>query len=857
MKTVRLILLLVLVLAHPFLAFADDIPFRVQRREIFRVMPITSEDIVFLGNSITNFGMWDEFFGSTGKVVNRGISGNISGEVLEHIDLIVAGKPKKLFLMIGINDYQDESVIIPNTRRIIEVFQKESPATEIYIQSLLPCDRADRHSMVEPVNKDLKELCKEMNVTYIDVYSKIVKAGTPPGIADKYTNDNLHVVAAGYREWINDYEQYVGYAPCLADGNNVFASGLVAFENIMISQFNMLPVNDGDILMVGDYNVQTGEWAELMQSGKVKNRGIGIGYGYSFTASKLNSAVQHIVKGKPAKIFVQCGARDMAGAANVGNTFTQYSSAIKKMRNIAPDADIYLQTLIPVTDGNINKNYFVPFNNKIKELAANDTSGKIHVVDVYEALTENGVLNPKFVGANTAQSRGINGRAYLRWANTLAPFMGDDITALPELTDEQYELNETVSAARRIVYTAQADNTPGSYSADAIVTLRSAMEVAANVLAKKDATSEEITEQTELLQNTMEAIASQAVLPQFSTSDSTYYYTLSTPRRSNLYLTNEEGILWGRNKSFSDRQQWKFVQRPDNAVNIVNRVDGSFLTPIANANAQLKTVADEPEKGWYLIPTGNQKLFIVVNESVQLHQANASQNNKIINWGSGTNNTDDGCLFLINNAPRDEERPVEPWDGKTLIFTNIQQNGTENVLYIDDAGTLNFSATQTAEELGEKAKFIAEMRSENKYSLYNEASNCYMIWRGNTSGGYNGNKGTLDTYNSTYCDWQFIDAGNTKADTYYLLSKRSNGSEGSIVLMSSGRFDAYSNAVGWSANFSNLFYISIIEQDETGIEYIENSETKTKAIYDLSGRRINDITAPGIYILNGKKVLIK
>lgn len=31
----------------------------------------------------------------------------------------------------------------------------------------------------------------------------------------------------------------------------------------------------------------------------------------------------------------------------------------------------------------------------------------------------------------------------------------------------------------------------------------------------------------------------------------------------------------------------------------------------------------------------------------------------------------------------------------------------------------------------------------------------------------------------------------------------------------------------------------------------------TKAIYDLSGRKVNDITAPGLYIVNGKKVMVK
>ena len=46
------------------------------------------------------------------------------------------------------------------------------------------------------------------------------------------------------------------------------------------------------------------------------------------------------------------------------------------------------------------------------------------------------------------------------------------------------------------------------------------------------------------------------------------------------------------------------------------------------------------------------------------------------------------------------------------------------------------------------------------------------------------------------------------------------------------------------------------EDGTTGIEGVE-VENEVKAIYDLTGRRVETITAPGIYIVNGKKVLVK
>ena len=43
----------------------------------------------------------------------------------------------------------------------------------------------------------------------------------------------------------------------------------------------------------------------------------------------------------------------------------------------------------------------------------------------------------------------------------------------------------------------------------------------------------------------------------------------------------------------------------------------------------------------------------------------------------------------------------------------------------------------------------------------------------------------------------------------------------------------------------------------TGIEEVKGESGEVKAIFDLQGRKIGAITAPGIYIVNGKKVLVK
>ena len=65
----------------------------------------------------------------------------------------------------------------------------------------------------------------------------------------------------------------------------------------------------------------------------------------------------------------------------------------------------------------------------------------------------------------------------------------------------------------------------------------------------------------------------------------------------------------------------------------------------------------------------------------------------------------------------------------------------------------------------------------------------------------------------------------------------------------------YENIEPWS------LFDNITEMDFTGIDEVKDMRTDDKAgnksVYDLNGRKINLITAPGIYIINNKKVLVK
>ena len=133
----RLILATALTVMSGLWAMADG-PFRLHRYDALKSTPINSENIVFVGNSITNMHEWWEAFGSDHRIINRGTSGGFSYEILENLESFIDGKPEKLFLMIGTNDISTgiaPATVVSNIRTIITrittgVSPDQNPYTE-------------------------------------------------------------------------------------------------------------------------------------------------------------------------------------------------------------------------------------------------------------------------------------------------------------------------------------------------------------------------------------------------------------------------------------------------------------------------------------------------------------------------------------------------------------------------------------------------------------------------------------------------------------------------------------------------------------------------------------------------------
>lgn len=180
---------------------------------------LPSNSTVFIGDSITEYFMLDEFFLDK-TVINRGIYGDTTTGVLNRLnESVYSINPYKVFILIGTNDLDKTTdtpqVIGERIKSIVNKIKLKCPNTKIYIQSIYPVNKTTKNSTIGKrnnesiiqINKILSNISNGQDIIYIDVYSKLIdKNGN---LSLNYTIEGLHLTPKGYKKVYDILNPYV------------------------------------------------------------------------------------------------------------------------------------------------------------------------------------------------------------------------------------------------------------------------------------------------------------------------------------------------------------------------------------------------------------------------------------------------------------------------------------------------------------------------------------------------------------------------------------------------------------------------------------------------------------------------
>lgn len=180
-----------------------------QKTSLFEILPIYDTDIVFVGNSITDGGIFNELFGMD-NVKNRGIRSDVITGVEKRINQVTSGHPAKIFLLIGINDVSHGHSVAELARRyerLVKRIREESPDTQLYLQSVMPINNSfgrykglvGKEKTIVGLNEQIKRIASENGAEYIDLWPYL--ADSQGRLKREYTFDGLHLNGRGYRAW--------------------------------------------------------------------------------------------------------------------------------------------------------------------------------------------------------------------------------------------------------------------------------------------------------------------------------------------------------------------------------------------------------------------------------------------------------------------------------------------------------------------------------------------------------------------------------------------------------------------------------------------------------------------------------
>ena len=191
-----------------------------------------------------------------------------------------------------------------------------------------------------------------------------------------------------------------------------------SFE-LKVAHFKSYSNSKKDIVFLGNSITAGTDWMELLQSPRVRNRGISgdITFG-------VLERLHEVTEGQPEKVFVLIGINDISRNIPDEVILRNYQKIIDRIQAGSPRTKIYFQTLMPTNNtftkfkNHYNKDeHIIAVNKGLKEIAVKEN---ITLIDLHpHFLDKEGRLNKDY----TYDGLHLNASGYKAWAEVLKSYL--------------------------------------------------------------------------------------------------------------------------------------------------------------------------------------------------------------------------------------------------------------------------------------------------------------------------------------------------------------------------------------------------------------------------------------------------
>ncbi len=204
-------------------------------------------------------------------------------------------------------------------------------------------------------------------------------------------------------------------------GTSFTATAQNEYWHQKVSLFEILPIKSTDIVFLGNSITDGGEFAEIFDDDRIKNRGIS-----ADVISGVSKRLDQVTSGHPSKIFLLIGINDISHGLTVDKLAEEYSRLVEEVRKKTPESKLYIQSVMPVDNSygrykNLKgkEEVIKGLNEKIRTIA--QENGAVYI-DLWPALADkSGRLRKGF----TNDGLHLTGKGYKAWTELIRPYVSE------------------------------------------------------------------------------------------------------------------------------------------------------------------------------------------------------------------------------------------------------------------------------------------------------------------------------------------------------------------------------------------------------------------------------------------------